>query len=648
MLVGLPLAVAACSKWTRPVAEELAASQRAGLLAPDLLGAAVLLALAAASWRRSGSRRWLALPALTLAAALQLLASAYLVTVGEHAAWGDLVDGIRRRGDLTRVLADLVSPGALLAVAASAAVLGLVGWSAWRVGERAVRPPALAAAVLSSAGLALSLLPEPARLEHAELGRSGLWQLVGTVGATAPARGEAMRWPERWVDESSVEALRRAIDGAGEPPPPNLLVVVLESTGWSATSLGATAPPPSPSHPAPTPHLGALAARGVSFEQVRTVLPHTTKALFALLCGRYPAMQVDLWETSAAGDLDCLADVLGRAGYETVFAQTAFGGFEQRPRLVRNFGFGEFAAWEQIGGERLSYFASDDRSLEEWFEAWLDERDAGEERRPFFATLLTSGPHHAYELPFALRPEGRRPAHWRHARLLELQDGMLGAVLDLLALRGLLASTLVVAVGDHGEGFGEHGVMQHDNVFYDEALRVPMVLAGPGVPSGVRRGDLASVLDLMPLLAGRLGLRQDAVGGERLPGRDLLAVGERADAGRHYYGCLHAETCSGLVDGRVKLVRRPRQAVSFGFDLELDPGERSALTLAELQRRHPRLAGAEDDLQGWLAASRASRGPDFSSTPERLYGDWLCDDGSTCRHPRAHREADRYGFDELP
>ena len=43
----------------------------------------------------------------------------------------------------------------------------------------------------------------------------------------------------------------------------------------------------------------------------------------------------------------------------------------------------------------------------------------------------------------------------------------------------------IIIVGDHGEGLGDHGESQHGNLLYQSTMRVPLVLAGPGVAPGV-------------------------------------------------------------------------------------------------------------------------------------------------------------------
>jgi hypothetical protein len=63
-------------------------------------------------------------------------------------------------------------------------------------------------------------------------------------------------------------------------------------------------------------------------------------------------------------------------------------------------------------------------------------------------------------------------------------DGELGRLLDGIEAAGLMARGLVVLVGDHGEELWDHGGGEHGSTFYDEVIRVPLVIWGAGVEPG--------------------------------------------------------------------------------------------------------------------------------------------------------------------
>jgi arylsulfatase A-like enzyme len=119
--------------------------------------------------------------------------------------------------------------------------------------------------------------------------------------------------------------------------------------------------------------------------------------------------------------------------------------------------------------------------------------------------------------------------------LHKLVDQAVGRILDALDASGLADDTIVVFTSDHGDLLGAHGGMQQKWAnAYDEAVRVPMVVKGPGIastPGGI--SVPTSHVDLIPTLMGLAGVdvEQAAAGVARrhtearsLPGRDLSAV----------------------------------------------------------------------------------------------------------------------------
>jgi len=94
--------------------------------------------------------------------------------------------------------------------------------------------------------------------------------------------------------------------------------------------------------------------------------------------------------------------------------------------------------------------------------------------------------------------------HGYHAAV-SYMDAQLGRVLDALDASGLASRTLVIFWGDHGWHLGDHGQWcKHSN--YEEAARIPFVVAGPVAAVGRRCGALVESVDLYPTLCGLAGL----------------------------------------------------------------------------------------------------------------------------------------------
>ena len=145
---------------------------------------------------------------------------------------------------------------------------------------------------------------------------------------------------------------------------------------------------------------------------------------------------------------------------------------------------------------------------------------------------LAGGPY--YDLVLRHYPENRillDLAFWRRSRgsiffnkgvysryevsqLVDLYDGAilytddnLGRILKTLAGLGLAETTVVAVAGDHGEALGEHGLsFTHDFTLYDEVLRVPLVIRGPGVEPGASIAQQVRLMDLAPTLLDLAGV----------------------------------------------------------------------------------------------------------------------------------------------
>lgn len=88
-------------------------------------------------------------------------------------------------------------------------------------------------------------------------------------------------------------------------------------------------------------------------------------------------------------------------------------------------------------------------------------------------------------------------------RYLDLQ---LGRLFDWLHRTGRKENTVLIIVADHGEYLGEHGLLKHMYFHFEEALRVPMIIAGPGVPEGTVRTDFVSLIDIFDTVCDLAGI----------------------------------------------------------------------------------------------------------------------------------------------
>jgi arylsulfatase A-like enzyme len=161
------------------------------------------------------------------------------------------------------------------------------------------------------------------------------------------------------------------------------------------------------------------------------------------------------------------------------------------------------------------------------------ERQRGQEAeaaRPFFLTVSYNPPHDPYDsVPESLRSyadveptvppntpgtaEQRelQRLYWSAITAVDAELGRVVAALDRLDLR---RNTIIVVTSDHGDLLGAHGLRAKQSP-YAEAVRVPLVITGPGIPAS-RPDGLFGLVDLAPTLLGLAGL--PPIGGY---GRDL-------------------------------------------------------------------------------------------------------------------------------
>lgn len=157
-------------------------------------------------------------------------------------------------------------------------------------------------------------------------------------------------------------------------------------------------------------------------------------------------------------------------------------------------------------------------------------------------------------------------------------DAQVGKLLDTLDRTGLSRNTIVVLWGDHGFHLGDHGIWtKHTN--YEQATRIPLVIAGPGVRAGGVSRQLAETVDLYPTLSALAGLPRPR-GPQPIDGVDLAPALGGGMAGRRWaYSCFPRGTRMGqaIRTDRYRLIRWTDSATGARetelYDLVTDPGE---------------------------------------------------------------------------
>ena len=89
-------------------------------------------------------------------------------------------------------------------------------------------------------------------------------------------------------------------------------------------------------------------------------------------------------------------------------------------------------------------------------------------------------------------------------------DIVLGRLFEKLERLKILSKTIIIIVSDHGHGFGEHESYGHATLLYDEVIRVPMIMYGPGIiPEGREIEGLVSLVDIAPTVLSILNIKNN-------------------------------------------------------------------------------------------------------------------------------------------
>jgi len=169
-------------------------------------------------------------------------------------------------------------------------------------------------------------------------------------------------------------------------------------------------------------------------------------------------------------------------------------------------------------------------------------------------------------------------------------DAQIGRILDALRASGKAENTIVVFAADNGLACGQHGLLGKQNM-YEHSMRVPLLVAGPGIERGQRIAAPIYMQDILPtLLAWAQAPVWDSIAYQSLI---PLLTGEE-DTGREVIYGAYMKLQRMLVADRFKLIHYPKSDTWRLFDLDADPWEMN--DLAAQPEKQDRLAQLQDQL----------------------------------------------------
>jgi arylsulfatase A-like enzyme len=389
--------------------------------------------------------------------------------------------------------------------------------------------------------------------------------------------------------------------------------------------------------PGLAPVMNAFARESQVFLGAHSPAPWTLPSQASMLTGVYPLQLGLTGEARALGEeVPALAATLADAGYRTVAVTDG---------LLVSERYGIDRGFEAFFEEHL------DRGFDESTLARTRRVLDADDGRPLFLFVQTYRVHTPYRASletlrghpelFGADPD---PAEWDYyalkpqlaqaqrdfvagdesgyaAAMDRMRRLYLGGVadldrgfarfLDMLGGAGL-GDAFVLLTSDHGEAFGEHDAWTHGSSVFEEQIRVPFVLRGPGLGTGVHEHPV-SLVDVPPTLTALVGI-----------GRDPLWVGRELFAEHDGELCVFSFECQrtkqpgdpddySLFTGRRKVIGhvedgRTVSGVVHAFDLHDDPDE--ALDLSATQETWP-----ADLMRRWTQRIDEVTSPDLPSKP---------------------------------
>lgn len=278
-----------------------------------------------------------------------------------------------------------------------------------------------------------------------------------------------------------------------------------------------------------TPHMTRIAQSGLKLENHFVNSPWTKPSTASIISGLYPTAHgsrigqfEDLQVQSSpvievlSPRIKTMAEILKKSGYST---HAFITNYHLTPRFGYAQGY-EHYHFDPEGADKFMVCRKDRELVELAIKALQNKDD-----KPVFIWCHLMAVH-GYRFPGAFnrfQPEHSSPIP-TDAEQLEVVKGfnsieaavasydnsilyadhLVGEFFDFILASA--PDTIFIVTSDHGEEFYEHGGFEHARTLYNEILKVPCIIWGPGVPTGVFTG-LSDSIDLMPTILKNLGIK---------------------------------------------------------------------------------------------------------------------------------------------
>jgi len=405
---------------------------------------------------------------------------------------------------------------------------------------------------------------------------------------------------------------------------PNFIFILVDDMGWRDVGFAG-------SELAPTPHIDALAKKGLIFRQAYAAAPNCAPTRACLMTGQYPprhgiytvlddrhlpgSPQQKIMAATSQSELPSqtktIADILHEHGYATgVVGMWNLGRGKSGPASPLGHGFQYFTEPKALGFEKDAYLRPDGSELTDVMTdaaiEWMTKHKDG----PFF---LYFAPH-AVHAPFQPKPELLKKYSDRKDKMeaeycatIESLDHDIGRLVSELEKLGLSEKTHIFFTSDNGGTRQFNAPLREGKgSLYEGGIRVPALWTGPGVPSGSVSEEPISTIDFLPTLAelaqAALPPEQTCDGLSLMPCRDGKPLGR----GQLYwhFPCYtgNAKPSSAIREGDWKLIEFFETGQPELYHLSVDAAESKNLATTNPEKT-AQLLGL---LHNWQKATQAA------------------------------------------
>ncbi|WP_274958297.1 sulfatase family protein [Millionella massiliensis] len=361
-----------------------------------------------------------------------------------------------------------------------------------------------------------------------------------------------------------MSAAARNVDASAatrnNPRPKNLVVVMADQ--WRGEALGILG-----REPVRTPNLDRFASMGILFSQCVSAYPVSSPARAMFMTGAYPLAngvtancnsRTAPYGVELRGDIRTWSDVLKEKGYATGYIGKWHLDAPFEPYIdcsnnrgpvawnewcppERRHGFDYWVAYGTYDVHLRPMYWNNATDRDDWsyVDCWGPEYEAGlavdyirqHADEPFALMVSMNPPHPGYnQVPERYRElyadldadsvaarypgidpkqAGSMPRVLRdYYACMSGVDEQFGRILNEIERQGLLDNTIVVFTSDHGDMMGVHGLIGK-NTFYEEAMRVPLIIGGGGIEHRQDDELLISLEDFTPTILSLLGYGDD-------------------------------------------------------------------------------------------------------------------------------------------